>query len=440
MRGGDPALIRAACLFGPLLATGAAAVLRPPARRTIGAALLAGLWNAVWLPVVNLIALHAGWWTFHAEGGTAAGLPLDLLLGWVLLWGVLPVLAGADRLPLPLLVAGLAWFDLVAMPLAAPVVRLGDDWLLGEALCVAAVLVPGLLFARWTLRRRRLVARAGLQMVLCAALMVGFPLVLVRPELPDTAAGIALALQLLVPPVLLGVVAVREFVQRGGGTPVPYDPPNRIVTSGPYAYVRNPMQLAIVLVHTVLALVTRDWRFLAAAVTGFAYAAGLADWHENAGLRALHGEAWTRYRAAVRPWLPRLRPWSGTAPARLYVAGSCGPCSGFGRWVAARRPVALDLVPAEHHPRRLRRMTYESADGTVRADGIAALARLLGHLHLGWALLGWLLILPGVRWFAQLCADALGAGPRDIPHVPTERPAASRTRGGTPGAPQRSVG
>ncbi|MGP3922923.1 methyltransferase family protein [Streptomyces sp. 8N616] len=415
------ALVRGACLFGPLVATAVAAGLRPPGlrppgRRAVAAAILATAWNAVWLPAVNLLAVHMGWWSFAAEGGTAAGLPVDLLIGWALLWGALPVLAGADRLPLPLVAAGLAWFDLAAMPLAEPVVRLGGGWLAGEAVAVAAVLVPGLLLARWTLGAQRLAVRAGMQMLLSGALIFALPLALVRPELPGGRAGAAVTVQLLAVPLLLGAVAVREFVQRGGGTPVPYDPPARLVTSGPYAYVRNPMQLSIVLSHALLGLIARDWRLLAAAAAAFAYGAGLADWHESAGLRAAYGERWTAYRAGVRPWLPRLRPWPGTAPARLYVAESCGPCSQFGRWVARRRPVALELVPAEDHPRPLRRMTYETDDGAVTAEGVAALGRMLGHLHLGWAVLGWLPAVPGLRWFGQLCADALGAGPRDIPH------------------------
>ncbi|MEU2364780.1 methyltransferase family protein [Streptomyces noursei] len=418
LTGADPTLIRAACLFGPLLATGAALLRRPPDRRTLAAAILATAWNAVWLPALNLLAVNRAWWTFHADGGSAAGLPLDLLLGWTLLWGTLPVVTGADRIGLPLLTAGLAWFDLAAMPLAAPVVRLGPHWLAGEALAVTFVLVPGLLLARWTARDRRLALRAGAQMLLSGALMLALPLALVRPTLPGGRAGWAIAGQLLAVPLLLGVVAVREFVQRGGGTPLPYDPPHQLVTSGPYAYVRNPMQLSVVLFYTLLGLLTRDARVLAGAVAAYAYGAGLATWHEGGPMRKTYGEPWTAYRAAVPAWLPRLRPWPGSARARLYVAESCGPCSQFGHWIARRGPVALELVPAERHPQPLRRMTYETDDGAVRTEGIAALGRMLNHLHLGWAILGWLLVIPGLQRFVQLCADALGAGPRDIPQSP----------------------
>lgn len=35
---------------------------------------------------------------------------------------------------------------------------------------------------------------------------------------------------------------------RGGGTPVPCDPPKRLVSTGPYAYIGNPMQTAMALI------------------------------------------------------------------------------------------------------------------------------------------------------------------------------------------------
>ncbi|WP_457030142.1 methyltransferase [Kitasatospora sp. P5_F3] len=407
-----PALIRAACLFVPLLAVVLAAALRRPDRAAIAAAIVGGAWQLALLPAVNLLAVQVGWWSFRAEGGTVAGMPVDLLLGWVLLWGVLPPLA-ADRLPWPLTAALLGWLDLAAMPLLDPVVRLGGQWLTGEALAIALCLLPGLLLARWTARGERLRLRAAGQVLIAAVLMLALPMAAAGARLPHGTA-LSTGLQVLAVPMLLGVAAVREFVVRGGGTPLPYDPPHRLVTSGPYAYVRNPIQLSLVLCHLVLAAFTGSAWLLAAAGVSLAYSAGLASWHEGAELAQRYGPGWAEYTAGVRSWLPRLRPWAGTAPAEIHVAQTCGVCSGVGRWIIARSPVALTVRPAEEHPAGLRRITYESADGRERAEGVAALGRALQHFHLGWALLGWVLLIPGLAWFAQLVADATAGGPREL--------------------------
>ena len=70
----------------------------------------------------------------------------------------------------------------------------------------------------------------------------------------------------------------------------------------------------------------------------------------------------------------------------------------------------------------LRRLTYVAADGTTER-GIRAFARALEHIHLGWALAGWVLRLPVVDRFAQLLLDAVGGGPRDLdPAAPRRAP------------------
>ncbi|MEW9528078.1 isoprenylcysteine carboxylmethyltransferase family protein [Microbispora sp. NPDC049125] len=404
------ALIRGVALFAPLAAVWVAAAVRRPAEREVAAMILATAWNLAALAAVNAVALRAGWWSFHAEGAVVAGVPADLLLGWALLWGALPAHA-ARRLPVPLTAAALVWADLALMPIAGPVVRLGERWLYGEALAAGLALIPGLLLARWTRESRRLPQRAALQAVLAGGLMLALPVTLTQVwRQPGWVLG--LAAQVLAVPLTLGLAAVREFATAGGGTPLPYDPPGRLVTGGPYAYVRNPMQVSMAAAYALLGVL--DARFLLGAATVVAYGAGLAAWHEGEQLTARHGEAWTGYRRRVRPWLPRLRPSPVMPEAVVHVSVTCEQCRPVGEWIARRRPVGLRVLPAEDHPGGLRRMTYERSDG-VRAQGVAALAHAASHLHLGWAIAGWTLLLPGVAWSAQLCVDALGGGPRPVP-------------------------
>jgi protein-S-isoprenylcysteine O-methyltransferase Ste14 len=406
----DPALVRGIGLFGPVLAVAATLRHRAPGQREVAALILGCGWNLLALAGVNAVALRAGWWSFAAEGGVVAGVPVDLLLGWAVLWGGAGVLA-LRRLPLPL-VAGLAvWLDLAVMPMGEPVLRLGDSWLTGEAAAVAAGLVPGLLLARWTVTGRRLMTRVAMQSVLSVGLMLVLPIILSEvPVRPGWMLG--LVAQLMIVPAAPVAAAVGEFARAGRGTPLPYDPPVRLVTTGPYAYVRNPMQTGMTVTYLLLALL--DPRFVIGAVVAVAYGMGLAAWHEDLQLRDLHGAAWTRYRSAVRPWLPQARPYAGTPTAVVWIAGGCDRCSPVADWVIRRKPVTLTVRAAETHPAGLRRMTYERSDG-IRAEGVAAWAHTAEHLHLGWALAGWTLLLPGLGRFAQLCADTFGAGPARTP-------------------------
>jgi len=417
-------LVRAASLYITVMATGAVWLWRRPTGRAVAAAVLASFWNVPVVLALHLAAVHVGWWHFDARGGLLLGMPVELYLSWVWLWGAVLAL-GFPSLPLgAVLVVALA-ADLVLMPAATPVVRLGPAWIVGEAVGLLAGLLPGQLLARWTLRDERLAERAVLQVVaFTGLLMFVLPAIVIdgsRGTWVNPAARpawqLSLIAQALALPALLGLTAVQEFVSRGAGTPVPFDPPRRLVTTGVYAYVRNPMQLSAVVLLFLFGLVLRNAWVSAAGLMAHLYSVGLAGSDEDEDLRRRFGEDWITYRRAVRRWVPRLRPWHRTdrPSARLFVAEGCGMCRQVGRWFEQREARRLAIVPAETYaPGALRRITYEPGDGTRAVSGVEAVARALEHIHLGWALLGWVLRLPVVHEFAQLVVDASGGAPRQI--------------------------
>ena len=48
--------------------------------------------------------------------------------------------------------------------------------------------------------------------------------------------------------ILLAVSTVRLFPKLGNGTPAPWDSTTKLIVTGPYAYVRNPMITGVVLI------------------------------------------------------------------------------------------------------------------------------------------------------------------------------------------------
>jgi protein-S-isoprenylcysteine O-methyltransferase Ste14 len=404
-------LIRAVALAPLLIALGAIVAVRPQPRRATGV-FVAFLWNAVALFAVNVLALRFGWWTFHAEGGTLAGVPVDLLLGWAVLWSAIPLLL-LDRVPRPAVVGALMLLDVFYMPQLEPVLVLTPRlWWLGEYAAVALALVPGLLLARWTEEDRRVHVRNVMLMITFGAItLVIVPLTVlqitkVSPEWESW----PLILLLCPLSALLGVTAVQEFSTRGHGTPLPYDPPKRLVTSGIYAYVRNPMQLSATLLMLELALVLQSMWMLLASLSTVVYSAGLAFWDEQHDLVRFDG--WPEYRDAVPLWRVRLRPWIAR-PATLYIAGGCNICQSLQRLIVPLNPAGLALVPAEEHPTRdLTRITYAPGDGSAEEEGIFAVARMLEHVNFICALLGFVMRLPGIAQVIQLVVDASGGEPR----------------------------
>ena len=414
-------IIRAGALYFPLVLASLAGLLDGRRPRMFAACLLSMLWTAPALLLVQMLNAKAGWWRFTDGSLWFAGMPLELYIGWWIAWGLLPQIA-LRRLPLGMSAACMVALDLIVMPLSAPVVVLGPWWLAGEAVAAVVVLAPALCIARWTLEDTRLRLRSWMQIATSGGVFLYL--------LPEIAFAVRsdrgwepllampgwerqIALQLIALLALPGLGAVMEFAERGGGTPIPFDPPVRLVTSGIYRYCANPMALSCTVVLLAWAGLLRNGWLLLSPLVSVIYSAGIADWDEGEDMQRRFGEPWRTYRAAVRNWMPRWRPYHAGDPARLYLAASCGPCSELWNWIAARRPVGLELLPAESLPfGSIRRMRYVPGDGAASLEGVRAMGRALEHLNLGWAIAGIALRLPLVWQFVQVLMDASGFGPR----------------------------
>lgn len=111
---------------------------------------------------------------------------------------------------------------------------------------------------------------------------------------------------------LITIGCIFEFAWRGIGTPAPFDPPRRLVISGPYRWVRNPMYVGMGIIllgegitfprlmNTMLIMIVTLWCALTLFILGF----------EEPTLRAKFGEDYIEYCKNVRRWIPRLRSWS----------------------------------------------------------------------------------------------------------------------------------
>ncbi|HSC77259.1 MAG TPA: isoprenylcysteine carboxylmethyltransferase family protein [Candidatus Acidoferrales bacterium] len=128
--------------------------------------------------------------------------------------------------------------------------------------------------------------------------------------------GLGVLRWLAVVPLLGGAYialsCVAAFAWRGLGTPAPFDPPRKLVVSGFYRYVRNPMYLgaalAIVGETALFGSVLAGLGYL--AVLGVALAVFVIAYEEPA-LRAKFGAEYEEYCRHVPRFIPRLTPWKG---------------------------------------------------------------------------------------------------------------------------------
>ncbi len=415
---------RASAIYLPLVVAAIARLLTGRKPKQFAACLLSILWTIPTLLALQIINTHAVWWTFQ-EGSAISlhGIPPELFVGWVLLWGLVPQLA-LQRLGIVWSAVVMIAVDCILMPTCTAAISLHRNWLIGEIVGVALVLLPALSIGQWTRSNTNLGRRAAIQVGTAGLLflfLIPETIFALRPGLgwspllnsPSWARQIEL--QILFIFAIPGLGAVLEFAERGWGTPIPYDPPERLVTSGIYRYCANPMQMSCGLVMFAYAgLLRSGWMAVAAGIS-IVYGAGIAEWDEAEDLGLRFGPQWKSYRASVRSWRIRWTPHHVGQPAIVYIARGCGPCSQVRSWLAARNPKGLQIMDAESLPANsIRRMRYDPQDGSVPVDGVRAMGRALEHLHLGWTLCGTALRLPILWQIIQLFMDASGLGPREI--------------------------
>ncbi|MEZ5973099.1 MAG: isoprenylcysteine carboxylmethyltransferase family protein [Hyphomonadaceae bacterium] len=133
----------------------------------------------------------------------------------------------------------------------------------------------------------------------------------------DASAGVSIAGGILIALSLaLLLECFLRFAVHGSGTPAPIAPTDKLVVSGAYARVRNPMYVA------VSGLIFGQALFFASAAL-IAY--GIVIWlmflifvlnYEEPRLRRDFPDDYPEYIANVPRWRPRLSPWRPGAPER----------------------------------------------------------------------------------------------------------------------------
>jgi len=88
-----------------------------------------------------------------------------------------------------------------------------------------------------------------------------------------------------------------------------------LTTTGPYAYVKNPLYVGSLLIMLGFGLLARSYWLLGVGVLVFAiYYAPYKKHREGDRLRERFGQRWADYDAAVPDYLPQLRPYAQRGP------------------------------------------------------------------------------------------------------------------------------
>ena len=102
-----------------------------------------------------------------------------------------------------------------------------------------------------------------------------------------------------------------RFAWQGLGTPAPIAPTRRLIVTGLYRHVRNPMYVAVVALIAGQALLLGSAPLLAYGAAVWAGFHLFVLLYEEPTLRRQFPNDYEAFASAVPRWLPRPRPWPG---------------------------------------------------------------------------------------------------------------------------------
>lgn len=145
-------------------------------------------------------------------------------------------------------------------------------------------------------------------LIFAAGLGVGYVPFVLLPRFPrvDTGFLAYLALPLWFVGGLIVLWCFWDFAFKGHGTPLPQDPPKKLVITGPYRHVRNPIYVGVLIIVMGYFLWFGTIWMIGYATLVLLVAHTFVIFYEEKTLKNRFGAAYEDYCRSVPRWIPRL--------------------------------------------------------------------------------------------------------------------------------------
>ena len=372
-------------LLGPVCLVLAMVRMRQLTQRAQIAGLFAFLYGVAMVFVTHSFAVWMGWWHYGWDALMVNALPADIILGGAVLFGPGLYFSFPNTRPLMICLPIILGLHGTVFSSLEPLVFAGPYWFLGVLFVFATAQLPALYLAKWTEADTHLPFRCAL-----LAIMTGGMIFAVLPSLIMYAMGGTWAICLVVIGLsiasLIGLSANQTLCLQGDGTPIPLDPTKRLVTTGLYGYVSNPMQLSAAAGWIALGLFLQNIWIMAASLMAWVFVQGMVRWHHRHDLLKRFPTGWPEYKENVPEWVPRWRPWT-----KARAALTLSEASRFHRWLASWL-VSANSIDVQWSDNPI--ANYHNPNNVYGFRGSCAIAAAFVHVNFIFALLGqaWLLI------------------------------------------------
>lgn len=367
------------------------------------------IWILFSLPIVNYLCVKLNFW-FFLENKSIIKIPYDILFIWMFLW-VIPFFffKGKYFFIIALIVF---WIDILVMPILEnlQILKLNSNWLIGEILLVVLVFIPSYLWAKFYYNNKYLSIRALFQvLVMSLFLLIVLPFSVKIYEVGSFKFHDldSIYFQIIFIISFPAFIAVIDLVEKGKGTPFPYDKTKHLVKTGVYAYIKNPIQWSFTLLFIPLAFYHQSYLLILGSVISFSYTIGVSNLQEFEDMVERFGDDWNNYRRIIPSWYFLWKP-KQIPLGTVYFKKGCNQCEEVKMWFETKKTKNLKIDFSENYVgKELLQVTYKNYLGE-EFKSVKAIAHSLEHINLGYASLGWFLRFPLVLFIFQSIIDGLG--------------------------------
>ena len=285
-----------------------------------------------WIGILfNYLSVELGFWKYHQMGFMVLDVPIDMHIDWAILWGF-GICWLSERWPgknmtiINFLIYILSWtiftllFDIAMVNWMVFLEDYSHNWWIADICSLLAIQGVTVWFYKSINKTNRqnydlqflpvispyIRSLIYLSLFICLffiyipeqinILMNYFSIKMTNYHFNE------LAYLILFISVAIGGWATHEFAKKGEGTPIPLDEPHFLVTSGPYLFMSNSMQVSGILLTISILLFNFNWINLIYLVDVILVVWLIFERFESIHLHRVYKEAFRRYLESVPPW------------------------------------------------------------------------------------------------------------------------------------------
>ena len=315
-----------------------------------------------------------GFWQYFPMNFMALGVPIDLHVAWALLWG-LGICWLSDKWPgkharlAKFFIYISAWtfltlfFDVMMVDWMIFLKNYSVYWWIADIIILTSIQGLTLWFYHSINYSRRMLISPYIRSLIYLSFFVTLFFIYIPQQIFILIQyfGVKvrvyqlseLAYIFIFVAVIIGGWATYEFARKGGGTPIPWDAPQFLVTSGPYLFMSNPMQFSGILLTIAVFLFNIHWFNFVYLIDVILVVWLVFERIELMQLKKEYGNYFERYRSSVPPWKILLRPplIDKSFKPILFIDKECSICQIFAQQLGKNVEIkGLNEISSEGHP------------------------------------------------------------------------------------------